>query len=305
MIRNLFVRPDEPYPDFYYRYSYDIANVFGLRVFGVYARDGRVKVRPWLVLVNIVIIFAPIGLGVIAGRAEGSPSEEWIRSVFWITYFSCLAVVVQIFSLGGVHVFHGLTPALEKCLSGKGMRRYENWASVSTALMPQLLFALGLSAVGCACLYFVSREPILADALHITWASYVSVAVTVMYLSGGVWWIFAGSILSIRLAGDGCLRLLPYAPAITPGIELLVRCFRLTFVGACVGVVFCLTPILTWVRNVPNPSFSIASALVLSALSFLALVVVAVIPDWFLSKAILRERHRLIVALNLDLSLVV
>jgi len=36
----------------------------------------------------------------------------------------------------------------------------------------------------------------------------------------------------------------------------------------------------------------------LSALSFLALVTIAIIPDWFLSKAILRERHRLMTAIN-------
>lgn len=297
-LRGAFVRPDERYPDFYYRYSYDIANVFGLRIFGVYAKAGRVKIRWWLATINLLVIIAPIPLGVLAGHLDKSQPEEWMVSVLWISYFSFLAVVVQIFSLAGVHVFHGLTPELEKCLTSLGMRRYERWASISTALIPQLLFAILLSLGGCLCLFLVSREPALATALHITWASYVSVAVSVVYLSGGVWWMFAGAILSTRLVGDGCMRLFPYAPAMTPGVELLVRCYRLAFVGGCAGVLLCLTPILTWVRTVPDSPYAVSSALGLSALSFLALVVIAIVPDWFLSKAILRERHRLMSAIN-------
>jgi membrane protein len=293
-----FVRPEESYPNFYYRYSYDIAHVLGLRIFGIYAKDGRVHVRWWLVLVNAAAIFGPIGAGVVANHCDGASLQQASTSIGWIAYFSFLATVVQIFSLGGVHVFHGLTPSLEQCLTKKGMKNYERWASISTALFPQLGWAITWSALGCGALFLITLEPAIATALHVTWASYLSIAISVFYLSGGVWWIFAGSILSYKLTGQGCLRLLPYAPAMTPGIELLIRCYRLTFVGACVGVVLCLTPILTWTSVQPTSPIAVATALALVVLSFFALVVVAILPDWMLSKAILRERHQSLIAIN-------
>lgn len=292
------VRPDEWYPNFYYRYSYDIAHVLGLRVFGFYADAGKVKVKPWLVVVNILVILSPIGGGVLATQLGHATRGQTLTSVGWIAYFSMLAVVVQVCSIGGVHVFHGLTPSLEQCLTRKGMDRYERWASIATATLPQLAWAMLWSSLGCLALYVVTLEPSIAAALHITWASYLSVGVSVFYLSGGTWWIFAGSVLSARLAGEGCMRLFAYAPAMTPGIELLVRCYRLAFIGACIGVILCLTPILTWTRALPASAGAVVAAFSLVALSFLALVMVAVIPDWMLSKAILRERHDLLVAIN-------
>ena len=292
-IVTLFVRADEPYPSFYYRYSYDIAHVFGLRIFGAYADNGVVKWRRPVVVANMLLILTPIGLGVLACNMNESTPTQLAISVFWVSYFSVLSLIVQAFSIGGVHVFHSLTPALEACLTPKGMRRYEKWASVSTATAPQLGFALTCVLIGCLCLWALSGIPALAASLHVTWASYVAVAISVTYLSGGVWWVFAGSILSWFLAGEGCMRLSPYAPAMTPGIELLVRCYRLTFVAACVGVMVCLTPIITWTSAVPNSAIALGSAIGLSLLSFIALMVLTVLPDWMLSKAILRERHRL------------
>lgn len=297
-VRRGFIRPDEIYPNLYYRYSHDIANVFGLRILGLYAVDGKVKVRYWLVVANIVIIFVPVLAGAVASRQSGATPDQAFTSIFWIFYFSCLAVVVQACSLGGVHVFHGLTPSLERCLTKKGMDRYERWAAVSTAFLPQLIWAIVWSALGCLALYFLSVDAAVAETLYITWASYLSVAISVIYLSGGIWWVFAGAILSTRIVADGCLRLFPYAPAMTPAIELLVRCYRLAFMGACAGVLLCLTPILTWTRVLPASNVSITIVLSLVALSFLSLLVIAVIPEWMLSKAILRERHVLLSELN-------
>lgn len=297
-LRSGFVRPDEPYPSFYYRYSHDIAHVFGLRIFGIYAHAGVVKIRWWLLFLNLVVIVAPIGAGFIEYRISNASSSEALISIGWIVYFSFLAIVVQACSYAGVKVFHGMTPSVEQCLTRKGMARYERWASVSTALFPQLGWAVLWSALGCLALYLLTLEPVIAEAIHVTWASYLSVGVSVFYLAGGIWWIFAGSLLSIFIAGDGCMRLLPYAPAMTPGLELLVRCYRLAFTGACVGVVLCLTPILTWTSVLPTSGVAVLTTLALVALSFLALIVVAILPDWMLSKAILRHRHRLLTSIN-------
>lgn len=292
------VRPDEPYPSFYYRYSHDIAHVLGLRIFGFYAQRGMVKIRWWLLFLNLVFIFAPIGAGFIEYGTSDASFSQALTSIGWISYFSVLAVTVQLCSWAGVKVFHGMTPRLEQCLTHKGMERYERWASISTALFPQLAWAVIWAALGCLALYLLALEPLIAEAIHVTWASYLSVGVSVFYLAGGIWWIFAGSILSICITGDGCMRLLPYAPAMTPGLELLVRCYRLAFAGACVGVVLCLTPVLSWTSVLPTSAIAVLTTLALVFLSFLALIVVAILPDWMLSKAILRDRHSLLTSIN-------
>lgn len=297
-LRGGFVRPEESYPNFYYRYSYDIAHVLGLRVFGIYAKDGVVQARWALILINIVVILSPIAWSVANDFVNGDSLRDSLIGAGWIAYFSGLTVVVQLFSLVGVHVFHSLTPYLEQCLTKKGMQRYERWASISTALFPQLMWACAWSALGCIVLFSITLEPAIATALNATWPSYISVAISAFYLSGGVWWVFAGSILSWRLAGRGCMRLLPYAPAMTPGLELLIRCYRLSFIGACVGVALCLTPALTWARILPKSSTATAVSMALISLSFLALVVIAILPDWMLTKVILRERHSLLATIN-------
>ena len=289
-------RPQEVYPDFYFRYSHDIAHVFGLRIFGIYAIDGRVKVRRWQVIANILLIFTPILLGLFLPAAVAHAKN--LTSLFWLAYFAMLALVVQTFSLGGVHVFHGLTPELEKCLTKTGIRRYEGWAAVSTAFVPQLINAIVWVAAGCLALKLLSLEPSIRTSLSIDWLSYASVAISVTYLSGGIWWIFAGSILAWRLSGEGCMRLNPYAPAETPGIELLVRCYRLTFIGACIGVLLCLTPIISWTAMLSSSAVALAVGGALTVLSFFALLTVSIVPDWMLSKSIMRERHELLTRLE-------
>lgn len=297
-LRPAFVREDESYPTLYYRYSHDIAHVLGLRVLGRYALEGKVKTRWWLMFVNALVIFAPVVAGIIACTMDNSTSIQAATSIGWIVYFSCLAIIVQLCSIGGVHVFHNLTPNLEQCLTRKGMASYEKWASISTALFPQLIWHVTWSALGCLALFLVTREPAIAEVLHVTWASYVSIAVSVFYLAGGIWWILAGSVLSLFLTRDGCMKLLPYAPAMTPGIESLVRCYRLVFVGACIGAILCLIPILSWTSILPTSPIALGTALGLIIVSFLALIAVAILPDWMISNAILRERHRVLVSIN-------
>lgn len=297
-IRSGFVRPNIKYPNFYYRYSHDISHVFQLQIFGIYAKCGIVKFRLWLTMVNLAVIFSPICAGIYVNHTTDVTPQQAITSIIWIVYFSFLALVFQACALTGVHVFHGLTPSLEKCLTQKGMKQYERWASISTALIPQAIWAAFCAVVGCWALHVLSGEAAIVEQLNVTWVSYFSVSVSAFYLSGGIWWIVAGSVLSVCIIGDGCLRLLPYAPAMTPGIELLVRCYRLAFVGACAGVALCLTPILTWTSAIPRSTVVIPVILSLMLLSFFSLVIIAILPDWMLSKAILRERHRLLDALN-------
>ena len=126
------------YPNFYVRYSHDIANVLGLRVCGAYVKNGEVAWKTQLLLVNALVIVSPVVLRIAFGSAGLDDTT------FWTVYFVCLTVMCQLFSFAGVRVFHRLTPQLEISLTSKGMDNYKRWCSYTTALVPQL-FATFLS----------------------------------------------------------------------------------------------------------------------------------------------------------------
>jgi len=284
--RKCLTRQQLEYPSFYVRYSHDIANVLGLRVCGAYVKNGEVAWKKKLLLVNALVIVSPVVLRLAFGSARLNDTT------FWTVYFVCLTVMCQIFSFAGVRVFHRLTPQLEICLTSKGMDNYKRWCSYTTALVPQLL-ATSLSVVLTVwVLRGIADKPIMRGGVDaIFWLAFI---ISAVYLSGGVWWIIAGAILSWAISRPGCLRLFHPAPAFTPGVEALVRCYRMAFAGASIGCCSYLLPWLTWKKNIEESIFDSYSTLYLCVLACVSLSLIGILPDWMLSYVIQSERRALI-----------
>lgn len=279
-------RPQLDYPNFYVRYSHDIANVLGLRICGAYVKGGEVAWKKHLVVVNILVVFSPIFLRLACG------SVGFNDTTVWTGYFVGLTVVCQLFSFSGVHVFHRLTPQLENCLTNKGMEHYKRWCSYSTALVPQLLASVFSVILAAWILHGIASKHIMQGGVDsIFWLAYITSAV---YLSGGVWWIIAGAILSWVISRPGCMKLFHPAPAFTPGVEELIRCYRMAFAGASIGCFSCLLPWLAWKKNIGESIFDSASTLYLCVLAFISLSLIGILPDWMLSYVVQSERRDII-----------
>lgn len=82
-----------------------------------------------------------------------------------------------------------------------------------------------------------------------------------------------------------------YAPIVTPGVELLARCYRLAFYGASVGVGLCLYPILSWAYAVPTTTLLslVKGGLFVASLS--AIMAIALVPQWRLTRTIAEARR--------------
>lgn len=284
--RKFLTRQQLEYPNFYVRYSHDIANVLGLRVCGAYVKNGEVAWKKQLLLANASVIVSPVVLRVAFGSAGLDDTT------FWTVYFVCLTVMCQLFSFAGVRVFHRLTPQLEISLTSKGMNNYKRWCSYTTALVPQL-FAMALSvALAVWVLHGIADKPIMKGGVDsLFWLAFI---ISAIYLSGGVWWIISGAILSWAISRPGCLKLFHPAPAFTPGVEALVRCYRMAFAGASIGCCSYLLPWLTWKKNIGESIFDSYSTLYLCVLACVSLSLIGILPDWMLSYVIQSERRALI-----------
>lgn len=287
-------KPPFAYPsgyDLYYRYSHDIGNVLGLRLIGLYARDGRVRWRAYPALISLALILSPFGLAVFLESYTPSPAGQRLAYYGWLLYFVSLCLVVSGLSWAGVSVFHGLTPALGEVLTDKGKRAYDLWADRATATGPQVLFGLIVSAGAVAALRLASQVPGMDHVVFISPASYLSIAVSGFFISCGGYWILAGSILAVFLTQEGAMDLNWYAPIVTPGVELLARCYRLAFYGASVGVGLCLYPILSWAYAVPTTTLLslVKGGLFVASLS--AIMAIALVPQWRLTRTIAEARR--------------
>lgn len=295
-------REEFHYSSFYARYSHDIGNVLNLQMSGFYARDGVVHLRWHRLVILLEVTFAPVFLSYIL-LGSYSP-EEFGNYIGWVYYFTILGLLAQAAALGGVKLFHGLTTDLELCLTPKGMNNYEQWARVATAPLSQRAFAVLMVSAAWLMLRSLSITPGFENVVPINPISYLTVGICVTYVSGGVWWAFAGSILAVRLSSSGCMRLLPYAPAQTPGLESLLRLYRIVFTIASVGAAACLTPIYTWTRQAAVQADQIRPWLyLLSGLASAALLFLAVLPDVALTRAISETRRALIHQLTARLPL--
>lgn len=287
----------ESVSNLHYRYSHDIGNVLVLRCFGVWAKDGRVRWRLGPMLASLAVIASPLLLAASLACFQPVPPQLNVSYFGWLLYFMMLSIVVPLFAWGGVAVFHGLTPALAKSLTASGRAAYDEWADVSTATLPQALFGALVSVAAVVALWLVSLGSGISEILHITTASYLSVAVTGFFVAGGGYWIGAGTILSWPLTREGNMQASWYAPVATPGIELLSRCYRLGFYGASVGVGLCLFPILSWAYAVPQNWLIGLLKAALFLLCLLSVLGIAILPQWRLTRLVAEQRRQAFIAI--------
>lgn len=281
------------YPDLYTRYSTDIAHVLQLWVAGVRASGGRVRWKPrwavFLALISIVPILTAAFLDLRLGHHP--PRGTSFTYYGWLSYFSGLTWIEIIFGLGGVTVFHNLTSPLEKMLTQRGRNTYDRWADIATAPLPQAAFSVVFSVAACCALWIISLTPGISRHLYVSTPSYMSLGFCSLFIAQGAYWIVSGTLLSILLTRPGHMTVDWYAPALTPGMELLARCYRLAFYGSSLGVAFCLFPVLAWAYKAPGTTLFLAVKVGLFIISVLAPLSIAVVPQWRLSSVVAQERR--------------
>jgi len=281
------------YPSLHYRYSHDIANVINLRMAGFRAHNGVVNWKLSRAMPFAAMSISPFLVAAVAARYEYVPTSEVNAYLGWIFYMLILGFVfVPLFARIGVSLFHGLTPALEEALTPEGRRAYDRWADFWTASTPQYVFAAVFGAgAGIALKYASQADTTGSVNIHVGIASYVSVVVTGFLVACGAYWSIGGSALSYMLSVPGRLRLSPYAPASTPGLEMLSRYYRLAFYAVSIGVALCMVPILSWAYASPGSWHLAWVKRVLFGVSVCTSLVVGIVPQLFLSRAVARERR--------------
>lgn len=291
--RAAWVRSDAQYPSLHYRYSHDIANVLEFQVVGTYAQSGKVLWKKSQVALVVIIALVPLGLAVLlAVMGVSHPPRELGLAYFgWLFYFLFLALFEVGTAWAGVSVFLNLTDSLESLLTKKGLGAYHRWANMATAPMPQLLFAIVFCFVSCAALWVAASVHGMDVRLYVAAPSYIAVAVSSFFISQGMYWIVAGTVLSISLTRPANMKLSWHSPAYTPGIELLARCYRLAFYGSSAGVALCLFPLLTWLYKGPSSDALLAIRIGLFVGSVTAALLIAVIPQWRLSTVVSQQRR--------------
>lgn len=282
--------------DLHYRYSYDIGNVLVLRMAGFYADSGTVRWRATPALCCFLVLGAPPLLALIlwATGVSEIPPGLMASHFGWLAYFSTLGLLSLILSRVGVHFMHHLTPLLGVSLTEKGRAAYDQWSDYATSFKIQFLVGSTVSIAALLALYVASATPQFDEVVYVSAASYLSIAVSGFFVGGAGYWIIAGTILSILITRDGDFDLSPFGPSRTPAIELLARVYRLAFYGASLGVGLALIPILSWAYAIPPTPQILLLKYVLFLLSLVSVLVVAIVPQWRLTRIVSDERHRLI-----------
>lgn len=300
VVGRVFLRRRAPrvHPNLHHRYSHDIAHVLGLRIFGAVVDRGRVKWRRRRALVSSCLLLSPLALAAVIALFSPPPPGQGLEYFGWLGYFLFLSVTCTLFSYGGVRVFHDLTPSLEDMLTRKGMAEYEDWADEATLTWRQAAFAVWFGVAACAALAVAAAVPAIRGTLYISFASYLCVLFVGLVLSGGAYWIIEGTRLAVRLTRPGMLRLFPYAPVATPGVEMLARCYRMAFYASCLGVSLCLVPILSWAYRIEGSLLITALKLGLFLVSVATTTAIAVVPQWRLTRVVADERRRVIQELS-------
>jgi hypothetical protein len=291
--RSSWIRPQIQYPSLHYRYAYDIANVLELKTIGLYAQSGRVRWRKSYSVVAAAIALAPLGLALtLTGTDLARPPRHLTGGYFgWLVYFFFLTLFEIVVSLTGVTVFHNLTDHLEKVLTQRGRDTYDRWANLTTSNGPQLAFAIIFAGVACVALWVASSVHGMNSRLYIALPSYLAVAICSYFISQGAYWVVTGTFLSILLTQANQMEPSWYAPAYTPGIELLARCYRLAFYSASLGVALCLFPLLTWVYKSPDSGPLLVVKIGLFVASVTTALIIAIIPQWRLSMVVANQRR--------------
>lgn len=237
---------------------------------------------------------APIVLAFVLMAVQPVPEGTMREYLIWLFYFPGLGMASLALAVGGVRMFHSLTPELEDMLTDRGRRAYDQWSDVWTSTGTQLLAGFGFSGSAAVALLLASQAPGVEDTLYVSPASVLAVLVSAFFISGGAYWIIAGTVLSVVLTQPGRLNLNWYAPVATPGIELLARCYRFAFYGSCVGVFLCLLPILSWAYRVDDSMRLDVVKFSLFVVSLATTLAIAAVPQWHLTRVVAAERRRAI-----------
>lgn len=284
-------RPTHSYPSLHYRYAHDIGNVLILRFVGLRASNGLVTWRKRRALLAVSVMLSPLFLAVILSVPTEVNDALVLPYYWWLVYFVLLCSVVIMFAWAGVTVFHRLTPDLEEILTEEGRVAYDTWANITTAILPQSVFGVVFSSFALVALRLAAKASGMNSRLYVGPASYFSVGLSGLIISGGAYWILAGTILSAVLGRSRHVKLWWEAPGHTVGLDLLARCYRLTFYGACIGVALCLIPILSWAYGGPNSVLLSVVKAGLFIASVTVVLAVAVIPQWQLTSVVAAARR--------------
>jgi hypothetical protein len=273
------------------RYPHDIAAVLNLRLAGFTVVDGEPRQRPRSLVLLASLALLPLAFAVVLQVFEPAPAQLVWQHFGWHLYFATLTCLVFLSSWIGCRIFYDLTSDLENALTPEGLQEYHRWADSRTRLGPQLAGAMLAGVLAMIALAVAVNVPGMSNRLYVNASSYASVFITAFTVAGAVYWIGHGTVLAYRLTRDGMMRLMWVAPARTPGLERLARCYRVAFYLAALGSAACLTPLLYWAYRGPQSDWLGAVKSGLLLVSFASTAAVAVLPQWWLSDVVSATRQ--------------
>lgn len=282
------------------RYPSDMSNVLCLKLAGLKLDEsGTLSWPKRRAIPLIVLLFLPL-VGSLADPARWPPTpKRFVEYVILQCWFVVLEVVVIGVAYVGCRTFLALAPDLDRMLTERGLAAYNDWATDKLRAPSQVFALIAGGVLGVEALAFV--EVTLGDRsrIHVTVWSYLAVFLAAALAGVGAYWAAHGAGLAIRLSKQGRLQLLWLVPVRTPGIERLSRCYREMFFCAVIGTSLYLAPFLYWTYNLQDsPTTEDVHGWVTGAnLAFIAAaigvwVVLGAIPQWFLSRAVIRARLR-------------
>lgn len=284
------------------RYPFDIERVLVLRLAGVRVRDNEPywhwRAPTPLLILSILPILMSFTIETI--WPSGSPL---ISSYYgWHLFFIFINFLAVLFPWAGCRLFYGLTEDLDAMLTDDGRAMYHQWADWTTRRTPQVLAMTTTAIGGVAALHIAQAVPGISARLYVTPTSYLATFLTSFLVANSIYWIIAGTVLGYLLTRAGRLNLMWAAPARTPGIESLAKCYRQSFYMSSIGTAVCMIPLLFWAYQLPASVELSAVKIALLVLSLTSTVAIAILPQWWLSSVVSHFRHESLRALQQELS---
>lgn len=272
------------------QYPHAISRVFALRIAGVRVCKGEPSWSIRKAAPFILVSAVPLATSLIMEWISPSQTPLVQSYLGWHLYFILLDFISVLLPWFACQIFYRLMNDLEELLTVEGRKAYHMWAERYTHWCPQVIFMITAGCGGVLALYLAVRVPGVDGKLYVTPTSYSATFWASFLVANSIYWISLGTVLSHAVTRRGRMILMWAAPARTPGLEGLARCYRHGFYMAAIGAAAYLTPLLYLAY--PSPSsleFDIlkSALLLLSVTSTLA---IAVLPQWWLSEVVSSTR---------------
>ncbi|MEV0735425.1 hypothetical protein AB0I51_05545 [Streptomyces sp. NPDC050549] len=253
------------------------------------------------ILTFAAVVAAPFALALAHDLIAQISTDTLSRRYFWLAYFSFVDVLCVWSQWVSCHMFHSLTPDLDDMLSARGKGAVHGWLDAKTSAVAQGTVMMSGAGSAAFLVYIASRSPKMTQLLSIDLASYVSAAITGACVFNCMYWLAQGAHFARVVTRPGYLELSWISPANTPGVELLVRCYRMGSLLAAVGSAACIFPWVYWMNHAEPTILLRIAKWFLVVLSAGVLIPISFVPQWRLSMAVSEYRISVIRRISREL----